>query len=413
MNLKSSNQLFLVIILVIISGFGGYFLGKNEVKFSWQNYKPHVTVTNQEPPSLADQQIDFKLFWEVFNKVEDTYFDKSKLDAKAMYYGAIQGMVAAIGDPYTMFLPPTQNKQTEEELSGLFEGIGAELGVKDKQIIIVAPIDDSPAQKAGIKAGDWIYKVDGKETYNWTLPDTVNKIRGPKGTKVTLSVVHPNTDKPVDITITRDTITVKSVAWSAKEKNGQKVAYIHISRFGEQTDAEWDKAVSEIVTLRDSNPSAFKGIILDVRNNPGGFLTDAVYIGSEFVKDGNIVQQENAKGERQGYPVNHVGKFLNDPVVVLLNKGSASASEIVSGALRDKRGAKFIGEKSFGKGTVQEAEDVGEGAGLHITTAKWLTPNGTWVNATQGFDPDIPVALDDKNPTVDTQLNRAIDELIK
>lgn len=412
-NLRNTSQTFIVILLIIVSALGGYFAGKNDINVAWEKYKPKVSVTSKEPPKSIDQAIDFKLFWDVFDRVQKQYIGKKDIDVKKMYYGAISGMVAALGDPYTVFLAPDQNKETKEELAGRFEGIGAQLGAKDKKIVVIAPLKASPAEKAGVKPSDWIARVDGKDTVSWTLPEAVSKIRGPKGTKVKLTIVHENEDKPIELEIVRDTIVVKSVEWAQKEKDGKKVAAIHLSRFGETTDDEWTSVVSEITQMRQTSGNSFKGVVLDLRNNPGGFLSGAVFIASEFLPDGVVVMQENAQGERQNYTVNRVGKLLRDPVVVLINKGSASASEIVAGALSDRGRAKLIGEKSFGKGTIQEAQDLSEGAGLHITTAKWLTPEGHWVNETEGLTPDIEVKPDEKDPTKDVQLDRAIEELVR
>jgi carboxyl-terminal processing protease len=331
-----------------------------------------------------------------------------------------------LGDPYTVFLTPQQNKETKEELGGSFEGIGAQLGLKDKKIVVIAPLPETPAEKAGIKPGDWILSIDNKSTDNLTLPEAVSKIRGKRGTAVTLQVLHDKAVKPVEYKIVRDTIQVKSVTLEIKNnqpvnnsqaenkkspleiKNGS-IAYVKLSRFGDDTDNEWDRVVTEII----DQGSKIKGLILDLRNNPGGYLNGAVYIASEFLKTGStVVVQENADGSRQKYLVEREGKLLNMPLVVLINEGSASASEIVSGALLDYKRATLVGMKSFGKGSVQEAQDLSEGAGLHITTAKWLLPAGKWINGT-GITPDIKVELDEKNPTKDLQLDKAIEVLSK
>lgn len=444
MNFRNSTQAFIVIILIVVSGFGGYFAGKNEITVAWEKFnKPTVSIRSLEPPKTLDESFDFTLFWDVYERVKNQFIGKTEIDAKKMYFGAIGGMVAALGDPYTVFLPPKENKDVKEELAGHFDGIGAQLGVKEKRIVVIAPLKDSPAEKAGVKAGDWIVKVDDKETINWSLPEAVSNIRGQRGTKVKLAVVREGEDKPVDIEITRDTIVVKSVEWTQQEsspsggpaigsettgegreqqearrigeqeKDGKRVAVIKLSRFGEGTNDEWDNVVAQVLKFKQQNGSAYQGVILDVRNNPGGFLTGAVFIASEFLRDGVVVLQENAKGERQTFSVNRLGKLTSEPLVVLINKGSASASEIVAGAMQDRGRAKLVGEKSFGKGTIQEAQDLSEGAGLHITTAKWLTPNGRWVNDTEGLLPDIEVKQDEKDPNRDVALERAVEELIQ
>jgi carboxyl-terminal processing protease len=414
------------VLFVIIAGLIGYYVGVNKIAVDWHNYQPHVEITSKEPPSSL-QHADFTLFWTVMQKIEDSYYDRKAIDAQKMLNGAISGMVGSLDDPYTMYLPPQQNQNFKQGLAGKFEGIGAELGMKGKQIIVVAPLDGSPAQKAGVKAGDAIIKVDDQVTAGWTLQQTVDKIRGPKGSPVTLTVVHKSDDKPVDLKIVRDTITVSSLtSWVKKVKDiseisssadalkvaaDDKVAYIRLSQFGDSTNDDWKKLVPGIAHQIQAD-SSIKGIVFDLRNNPGGYLTDAVYIVSEFVKSGAAVLQEDRNGERKPFPVTGDGQLTDVPVVVLINKGSASASEIVAGALRDHERAKLVGETSFGKGTIQQAEDLGGGAGLHVTIAKWLTPNGTWVHL-KGLTPDITIPVDEKDPSHDKQLEGAIEELVK
>lgn len=403
------KRLNLLTILIAILTFSiGWQLGHRDVDLKWANYKPTIKIENKEPPK--EIKVDFKLFWDTWDLISQKYLEKSKIDPNKLFYGAISGMVAALGDPYTVFLPPEAQKATKEELNGSFSGVGIELGFnKDKQLVVIAPLEGTPADKAGIKPEDIIVKIDGQETLNASLPDAVSKIRGPKGTEVTLTIFRKGDSDTKDIKLTRDTIIVKSV--TVKYDNtttGKKVAEIKLSRFGERTPREWDSVVSDVLA------SSVSGIVLDLRNNPGGFLDDAVYVGSEFLEGGNVVLQENYQGRRSSYAVNRVGKLLKLPLVVLINKGSASASEIVAGAMQDRKRAKLLGEKSFGKGTVQEAEDLPGGAGIHITTAKWLTPNGRWVNETEGFEPDIKVEMPkvsgDGKPE-DVQMKKALDLL--
>jgi len=353
-----------------------------------------------------------------------------------MLNGAISGMVQSLGDPFTLYLPPVQNTDFKQGLAGQFSGIGAELGTKVKDVVVISPLDGSPAEKAGIKAGDTILKVDGVSVTGMDLSSVVDKIRGPKGTQVKLLVNHKDTGKQEELTITRDVITVKSVdGWVKKVKDiddfssdksndafvkilkdqnlsNSTVAYIRLSQFGDSTNKDWTALINQLdVKIKQS--SNFKGVILDLRNNPGGYLTDAQFIASEFLPVGTkIVSEDNGVSQNE-LDVTRQGSLLTPKVVVLINGGSASASEIVSGALRDnKRAVALVGEKSFGKGTVQEAEDLGAGAGLHVTIAKWLTPNGTWVNG-KGLMPDVVVHLDPKTPAVDTQLEKAVFELLK
>lgn len=394
-----------VVLITLLAFILGWQLGHRDLTLSWKNYTPQVKVSNQQPPK--DVNIDFSLFWQTWNLLSKEYVDKKALDPQKMYYGAIQGMVASLGDPYTVFLPPQSQQSIKEELGGSFEGVGMELGYnKDNRLVVIAPLKDTPADRAGIRPGDLILKIDGKDTTNLSLPDAVNAIRGPKGTKVTLQIYHEGDKNPTDVTLERDTIVVKSVEESSKTtQSGKKVALIKLSRFGEKTDDEWNMAVSQILA---DNPS---GIVLDLRNNPGGFLDDAVYIGSEFISSGDIVLQEDGSGQRKSYPVSRVGKLLNIPLVVLVNKGSASASEIVAGSIQDHKRGTILGEQSFGKGTIQEAQDLPNGTGIHITTAKWLTPNGRWIHNI-GLTPDVVVKAGD-DPTKDPQLDKALEILDK
>ncbi len=405
----------------MISLLVGYYFGVNKINFDWKRYKPQISVASKKPPQ-AVTNVDFEQFWTVWQKLESSYYDKSKLDPQKMLNGAIAGMVQSVDDPFTVYLPPVQNDNFKQGMAGQFQGIGAELGMKDQRIVVVSPINGSPSEKAGLRAGDFIVAVDKKTTSNMTLSQAVEKIRGEKGTTVTLTVVHKDEEKTTDIKIVRDVITVKSVqSWVKnikdidrveldKKYDNSRVAYISLSQFGDNTNTEWLSAVNDLnLKIRAGE---VKGVILDLRNNPGGYLTDAAFIASEFVKEGSpVVSEEEASGKTT-LKANRRGFFTETPVVILINKGSASASEIVAGALRDNERATLVGETSFGKGTIQQAEDLGGGAGIHITIAKWLTPNGTWVNG-EGLKPDVEVKLDPKNPDRDTQLEKAVLELLK
>lgn len=427
---------FQTIILVIIAVLIGYYFGVNKVAFDWKNFHPTVSFASKEPPPGVTN-VDFSTFWTVWQKVESEYYDKTKLDSQKMLNGAISGMVASLDDPFTIYLPPVQNNNFKQGLAGQFQGIGAELGVKDQKIIVIAPLNGSPAQKAGVRAGDQILAVDGASTATWTLSNAVEKIRGEKGTTVTLTIVHKDESSSKDVKITRDVITVKSVnVWLKKIKDidaikvdsslgDEKVAYVSLSQFGDNSNTEWLSSLNQL-SMDIQKAGDVKGIILDLRNNPGGYLTDAQFIASEFLSKGTAVVRESPaqcsaadSGQTQDgqdcvLQVNRQGLFTDSKtkVIILVNRGSASASEIVTGALRDNGRAEVVGEKSFGKGTIQQAEDLGQGAGIHITIAKWLTPKGTWVHGV-GITPDVSVALDSKEPERDLQLEKAVLELTK
>lgn len=420
MSKKITNLLFIISVFLFVFGIGfkiGEYYSKKSLIPRW-NYN----LTNTDTSKIKEKKIndvDFSLFWDVWDEVEKKFIDKNKIDPKKMLYGAIKGMVASLEDPYTFFLTPDENKKSKDDLGGKFEGIGAQLGLKNNRIIIVAPLKNSPAEKAGVKSGDYINKVDGKETKNWTLPEAVSKIRGPKGTKVTLTLERDG--KEFDVIITRAQIIVNSIELTYEtnkncQKNCLKVAYLKINQFGDNTNDEWDKAVNEIKKYWQKKE--IKGLIIDLRDNPGGYLDSAVYIASEFLPIGKmVVKQESTASFDREYKVIRYPKLEDIPLVILINKGSASASEILAGALRDYKRATIVGEKSFGKGSVQEAIDLKEGAGIHITIAKWVLPKGDWINS-KGIKPDIEITnkLDEENTLTrenDNQLEKAIEILIK
>jgi carboxyl-terminal processing protease len=422
--IKIRNIVIILILLVLAFG-SGYNYGNKNIN----NYSNNLqTITEKDVPD--GKNINFSLFWEVWDRLGKYYIDKTKLDSQKMVYGAISGMVASLDDPYTVFLSPDQNKEAKDDLGGKFEGIGAQLGIKDKKIIVVAPLEESPAQKSGLLAGDWIIKVDDKDTQGWTLPEAVNKIRGPKGSTVNLTILHKDASVSSEIKIIRDTIKVASVEWKVKYADCNnsdntcqvsdivcpvcdEVIYLQLGRFGDNTTNEWNQAVSQIVDYQQKDRNKkIKGLIFDLRNNPGGYLSGSVFIASEFLKEGPVVYQQTATGEKTTYNVNRQGKLLTIPMFVLINKGSASASEIVAGALKDRERATLVGETTFGKGTIQEAQELREGAGIHITTAKWILPSNTWINGT-GIKPDIEIIPEITDNEIDVQLQKAVESLIK
>jgi len=388
---------------------GGYYLGI-------AGYRAQLTKSlevNLVRLTPADKNADMSLFWQVWDTLSAKYYDKSKLLPSEMVYGAIGGMVSSLGDPYTMYLPPDQNKIVNEDLSGSFQGVGIEIGYKNTHLAVISPLQGSPAEKAGIKAGDYIIHIkDDKkginiDSSNLPISQAVNYIRGPAGTTVELTILRDGTEKAIVVPLVRAKLDVPSVtlAWAGKEGN---VANIKISKFDSQTAGEWDKIVRQVTDKCQTGGSSCKGIVVDLRNNPGGYMQSAVDVGSDFVQMGTvIVIQQNGDGSREEYKSSKLPRLSAYKVVVLINGGSASASEILAGALRDDRGIKLVGDKSFGKGTIQEPIDIKGGSGIHITTAKWLTPNGTWVHE-KGLTPDVSISLKD-DFTEDLQLNAALD----
>jgi carboxyl-terminal processing protease len=406
-NLPKVKRCLLVALVSILLFSGGYWLGREGFKAEVKNLN-RIQVSRELPPDKST--LDFSLFWRMWDKLSAKYYDKTKLVPGKMIYGAIQGMVAALGDPYTVFLPPTENKMINDDLKGSFEGVGIEIGYRGTQLAVISPLPGTPAEKAGVKPGDYIIgiKDDSKEidqgTSGVSLPEAVQMIRGKAGTKVTLTFLRDGTTDPIVKEITREKINVPSVILSYVG-NDKSIAHIKVMKFGAETDGEWNKAVKEV----SDNP-AVKGLVLDLRNNPGGYLQGAVDLAAEFLKNGSVVvSEERGDGTKRDFKTDRFGLFNDLPTVVLVNGGSASASEILSGALRDQRGIKLVGEKTFGKGTIQEPEDLENGAGIHITIAKWLTPSGTWVNG-NGLEPDVKIENDPKT-TEDEQLQKAIEVL--
>lgn len=393
----------LISVFVLAAVFtGGYFFGV-------AGYRLEVTKAlniNINRATPIDKNVDMTLFWQTWDLMTEKYYDKTKLVPSQMIYGAIQGMVSSVGDPYTAFLPPNQNKIINENLNGSFGGVGIEIGYKNGQLAVIAPLLDTPADRAGIKPGDYIIKITDKnknvdiDSTTISSNEAVTYIRGTEGTKVTLTLLRENTPEPIVVELTREKISVHSVtlSWVGEASN---IARIQVSEFGAETKNEWNTAVSEILA-KDT-----KGIIIDLRNNPGGYMQSAVELASDFVPNGSVVVvQENGDGGKEEYKSESLPRLSKYKTAVLINGGSASASEILSGALRDILGIKLVGDNSFGKGTIQEPIDMTGGSGIHITTAKWLTPKGTWIHGT-GLTPDVEVSnpADGSN---DDQLNAAI-----
>lgn len=398
MRLKNIRNLALGLALIVVVGVVGYKLGQK----------------NQTLPE--GNQFDLSLMWKVRNALMDDYLDKDKVeDEKKLMYGSIEGMVEALDDPYTMFLPPEENKSANEDLAGSFAGVGISLGYKDKTLAAMSIIPKSPAEAGGVKSGDLILKIVDKtnkvdkDTTGISLEGAVKLIRGEKGTDVTLTLYREGKTGTFDITLKRDDINIPGLEMEWRESNGKKVAWIKFYKFSEQIFSEWPEIVNKINNEKGGN---YGGIILDLRNNPGGYLQASVLAASDFLKEGIVVKQESSSGVTETYRVDETkGNLVNDKLVVLINGGSASASEILAGALKDHGRAKLVGEKSFGKGTVQETKEFKDGSGIHITIAKWLLPSGKNIHK-EGIAPDVEVKSGD-DPKVDLQLNKAIEVLLQ
>lgn len=386
----------LIFIFSAIFIFG--IIGSYGIGFHFGNSSKVCAVCKPE-------YVDFSLFWETWQKVEQKFIDPEKIDIKKMVYGAISGMLNSLEDPYTVFFDPKNSKTFAEDISGKFEGVGMEIGKKSGELQVISPLEGSPAQKIGLRPGDIILGINGTSTSGMSVEEAVDLIRGPKGTEITLNIFRDNWGEAREITITRSIIEIPSLKWELKEGD---IVYIRIYNFTEKSKDDFDKAALQI--LKTSG----KKIILDLRNNPGGYLDKAQDIAGWFLKRGEIVTIEDKRGdEKTEYVSQGDGYFGNYPIVCLINEGSASAAEILAGALRDNLGIKLIGKKSFGKGTVQELVHLSEGSDLKITIAKWLTPKGESINDV-GLEPDIKVEMteEDYEADKDPQLDKAI-EIIK
>ncbi|MCW1888757.1 MAG: S41 family peptidase [Candidatus Moranbacteria bacterium] len=407
---KLFHKSFLFFLVVFLIG-GSFFLG---YKKGQENGGGSTGDNKVIPPSEAifinkdnsDKTIDFSLFWKVWSILREKYVDKANLDSTKLFYGAIDGMLAATGDPYTTFFSPEENAAFKEDISGTFSGIGAEMGLKDEVITVIAPLDESPAEKAGLLAGDRIIQINGESTTNLSLDDAVKKIRGEKGTEVKLTIFRDGEEATREVAIVRDTIVVKSVRFEMKENN---IALIRVSRFGDDTTEGFADAVKQ------AKEKGAQGIVVDLRNNPGGYLEAAVSMGSLMLPAGKIVvMEETSNGTRKEMKTKGGDMISSLKTVVLINQGSASASEILAGALRENRdNITLVGKKSFGKGSVQELIPVTKDTAVKVTVAKWLTPKGNQINHV-GISPDVEVDItrDDLTAKKDPQMDKAL-ELLK
>ncbi|HCU71055.1 MAG TPA: hypothetical protein DIC35_04900 [Candidatus Moranbacteria bacterium] len=395
--------IFAVLFSLVGTFWVGYNKGKDDADGNPRMYPLNsTTITNKFSPDKPE--VDFALFWKVWKLLEEKYVDNKTLDAQELVYGAIKGMLKATGDPYTNFFDPKETTEFSQDIQGSFEGIGAELGIKDNVLTVIAPLDGSPSQKAGVLAGDKILKIDDKSTAEITIDEAVGLIRGKKGTEVRLTILHSGSQETTEITIVRDVIQIKSVKVEFKEDG---IALLKINQFGDKTNKEFDEAMNQIIS-RGS-----KGIVLDLRNNPGGYLEKSVEIASRMIPKGKIVViEEDSEGKRENLYTRGGDKLSSIPMVILINEGSASASEILAGALRDNRQIKLIGKKSFGKGSVQEYIDLPGKSSVKITVAKWMTPNGDYIME-KGINPDIEVemSLEDFKNQKDPQLDKALEEI--
>jgi carboxyl-terminal processing protease len=364
MEQKPQRKSWVVGPMIALALLCGVFIGKG-----WER-TGHAGETYEE----------LKTFSEVLSQVQKHYVDETK--PKDLIQGAIRGMLSTL-DPHSAYMSPEMYKEMQVETKGEFGGVGIQIGVKDNRLAVIAPIEGTPAHRAGIKAGDYIVKVNDDTTKDLTLMDAVQKMRGPKGSKVSLTIQREGTPDPLVFTLVRDTIKIESV----KSKLIENLGYVRLTQFQEATGRDLSKA------LRQFKEQKVQGAILDMRNNPGGLLTAAVDVSEQFLPSGKlIVYTKGREGKKDEWFAKSKDQLEDLPVIVLVNEGSASASEIVAGALQDWGRAVVLGTTSFGKGSVQTILPLGDGSGLRLTTAKYYTPKGRSIQST-GITPDIVVKL--------------------
>lgn len=343
-----------------------------------------VTATSRRSSAASGNDYEsIELFTDVLAIVKKSYVEE--VDTKKLIYGAINGMLASL-DPHSSFMPPETYKEMKIETKGTFGGLGIEISIKDGILTVISPIEDTPAYRAGIKAGDQILKIDDKYTKDLTVMEAVKRMRGTKGTKVILSIMREGFERPKEFPLVRDIIQVKSVKFKTLDEG---YGYVRIAQFQEKTADDLHKALE---SLQESNKGKINGLVLDLRNDPGGLLDQAVRVSEQFLDEGKlIVYTEGREKESQMRFTSRKGdKQPNYPIVVLINSGSASASEIVAGALQDHKRAVVMGVQSFGKGSVQTILPLSDNSGLRLTTARYYTPSGRSIQA-KGITPDIVV----------------------
>jgi carboxyl-terminal processing protease len=396
----------LVLVLILIGTFTfGYKQGQNHSKYSVDS----VTLLNKETNKPAN--VDFGPFWKAWTVLQEKYVSASStlpaVSDQSKVYGAIQGLASSLKDPYTVFFPPVENEIFQSDVRGNFEGVGMEVGVRDGVLTVVAPLKGTPAYNAGIKSGDKIVKIGDKSTYNMTTEEAVSLIRGKKGTEVAFSVIRAGNKDPMEIKVVRDVIDIPTINTSLRPDG---VFVIELYSFSANSPDLFRKALREFIE------SGTDKLLLDLRGNPGGYLEAAIDMASWFLPPGKVIVRENfgAKQEEivhrsRGYDV------FTDKLkfVILVDGGSASASEILAGALKEHGVAKLVGEKTFGKGSVQELVQITDDTALKVTIARWLTPNGVSISAS-GVQPDVTVKVtkEDAEKGIDAQKEKAVDLLL-
>ena len=398
MNSSMRMKIFFISCLTILIGFvGGFYVG-NDSSFGLNRY------------TQASESVDMRPFWKVWNMLKEKHVSPTsseQVSDEELLFGAISGMVEAFGDPYTVFLPPAAKTKFNESIEGVFEGVGMEMGIQDSNLVVVAPLRGSPAERSGIEKGDIIISVDGVDAYNMKIEEAVARIRGPKGTEVNLRVLKKDSTQPVEISIFRDTIVVPTL----ETKIIGDVFVISFYTFGNNATREFREAMQRF------SRSGLSKLILDMRGNPGGYLDAAIDISGLFLPSGRTIVIEDFGPNVNQKIIRSRGGTIwnpnNNRMIILIDEGSASASEIVAGALREHGVAQLVGARSFGKGSVQQLIDITPSTALKFTIARWLTPDGVSISD-GGIAPDIEVEFDSvlyREKQIDTQLQKALELL--
>lgn len=394
---------YFIFSLLAVAFFAGFLVG-NVRNSSLSGAQLFSELIQGRPEAFKQEGLDASLFWEVWSTIADEYVEQP-VNVRQAFYGALKGMVASLGDPYSIFLDPEETNDFNVEISGQFEGIGAEIGAKDSQIVVIAPLPESPAERAGLKAGDAILQIDETNTIGLSVDQAVALIRGEKGSTVRLMIERSGVTEAFALEITRETIVTSAVRWRNIESN---LWYIAIFDFSQESATDFSRAVNEILLKQP------QGLILDLRNNPGGYLDTAVEVGGAFIENNTVVVEEFSDGTKNENKTQGQARLKGIPTVVLVNGGTASAAEILAGALQDYGLATIIGEQTFGKGTVQDYTEFDDGSSLKITVAQWLTPKGRSIERV-GIVPDIEVERTEEQfeADQDPQLDKAKEYLIK
>jgi len=387
-------------VLVVALVFAGFYIGYKRGVVSGTD----VVVSGVVNGDGQVEDADFNLFWEAWQKLRDNHIDSDEHSNQELVYGAISGLTSSFGDPHTVFFPPQEAEKFAQDVAGNFGGIGAEIGYDDNGILsVIAPLKGGPAEGQGLLSGDLIVKIDDKSTTDMSVDEAVSYIRGVIGTPVTLNIYRKGWVKPRDIRIVRENIKIPTLDVSFKEEG--RVAYIQLYSFNENALAAFARAAREVISR------GADGIVLDLRNNPGGYLDVAVRIAGLFIESGETVVSEQLRdGTREPLVAEGTPVLKDIPLVVLINGGSASASEILAGALRDIKGTKLVGEKSYGKGTVQEIKRLSDDSSMKVTIARWVMPAGGVLDKV-GIEPDyvVEVTEEDIKAKKDVQLEKALE----